>query len=127
MATERLETRQAGVASYLAVEDLDRSVDFYKDVLGFQVDMVDNGFALVSRNRVSIMFQRTDTFHRPRLSSWAGYIWVNDVDGSRRELEEKGVTFTDPVADRHWGTREFEVQDLDGHHLRFGQILDITE
>jgi uncharacterized glyoxalase superfamily protein PhnB len=56
---------------------------------------------------------------------WAGYVWVDNVDGSRDEMEARGATLTSPIRDMRWGTREFEVQDPDGYHLRFGQIMSV--
>ena len=123
MEIDRSESRKCGAASYLEVEDLARSVDYYTDVLGFQVDMMDNGFALVSRNCVSIMFQRSELLRDPEDGAWAGYVLVDDIERSHREFAEKGVKITNPVADRLWGAREFEVQDLNGHHLRFAQLV----
>jgi uncharacterized glyoxalase superfamily protein PhnB len=123
MPTQVIDEPPTEAAPYLVVEDVERSVQYYKEVLGFRVDMIDCGFALVSRDKVSIMLQQKAVGQCHHHGPMAGYVWVNNVDGSRDELEARGATVCRPVADMRWGTREFEVQDPDGYLLRFGQIL----
>lgn len=127
MSTELINETPASAAPFLVVEDIDRSVEYYKEVLGFRVDMRDTGFALVSRDRVSIMLQQRAGAQARRHGPWAGYVWVSNVDGSRDEFEAKGAKVTRPITEMRWGTREFEVQDPDGYQLRFGQILSVVE
>jgi len=110
-------------ASYLRVADIAKSVHYYKDVLGFHVDMFDAGFALVSRDHVTIMFQQPPTGQSMEHKSLAAYIWVPDIDDYHRKFEAKGVKVTNLTSNDKWGTREFEVEDPDGHQLRFGQIV----
>ena len=123
MPTQTMNESPTEAAPYLVVENIERSVQYYKDVLGFRVDMIDCGFALVSRDKVSIMLQQKAAGQRQRYGPMAGYVWVDSADCSRDELEARGATFCRPISDMRWGTREFEVQDPDGYHLRFGQIL----
>ena len=124
MSTFTLGSFGAGIAPFIAVPDITKSIGYYRDVLGFHVDMIDSGFALVSRDGATIMLQEHPgpVKHSPR---WAAYIWVPDIEMSLANLTSRSVKFTQPVASTPWGTREFQVEDHDGYQLRFSQIGSI--
>jgi len=44
---------------------------------------------------------------------------VDDVDGLRAELVEKGVRIDTGPVDQTWGAREMYVKDADGNSIRF--------
>ena len=46
---------------------------------------------------------------------------ASDVDAEAQRLRGNGVRLRADVADTAWGTREFSIQDNDGHTLCFGQ------
>lgn len=52
------------------------------------------------------------------------YFWVTDVDHLFRELKDRGATIDYGLCDQPYGCREFGIQDLDGHDISFGQIID---
>ena len=39
------------------------------------------------------------------------------------EYRRSGVDFTQPLASKPWGMREFGIRTVDGHRLMFGQEL----
>jgi catechol 2,3-dioxygenase-like lactoylglutathione lyase family enzyme len=104
----------------LCVPDLPATVDFYKEHLGFEVEFLwgdPPAHAGMCLDGVSIHFSRgkagTDGF-------WL-YFVVDDVDSlhayyTTTEVEVLGEPVTQP-----WEMREFEVKDLNGYILRFGQ------
>ena len=49
---------------------------------------------------------------------------VEDVDGLRAELVEKGVPIDTGPVDQTWGTREMYVRDADGNSIRFIRPID---
>jgi catechol 2,3-dioxygenase-like lactoylglutathione lyase family enzyme len=115
-----------GLGAVLPVRDVDASVAYYRDVLGFTVDFVmgqpsDHGS--VTRNRVGIQFTRIDT--NGPTAAYAGwtYAFVNGIDRLFEEYESRGVRITQDLASRDHGMREFEIADLNGHRLRFGQYM----
>jgi uncharacterized glyoxalase superfamily protein PhnB len=114
-----------GTAPYLRVPDILKSVRYYQDVLGFTVDMLDLGFAILSRDRVSIMLQQWTAEDRYANGRWAGYVWVDDVDELHADCAAKEANVTPTVSTTQYGTREFQVEDPDGYFLRFGQIAAI--
>jgi len=48
---------------------------------------------------------------------------VDDVDALYAELQASGAIIDYTLYVTPWGTKEFGVQDLDGHDIAFGQIL----
>ncbi|ACV11652.1 Glyoxalase/bleomycin resistance protein/dioxygenase [Halorhabdus utahensis DSM 12940] len=110
----------------LGVEDIDRSVAFYRDGLGFDVlermgEFVAfelNGFALA-------LFPRDDHAHGANLDpaetgtgdvSLAHNVETQaDVDELIAEAEAAGATITKPPAETAWGGYSAYFRDPDGH------------
>ena len=51
------------------------------------------------------------------------YLFVENVDALNSEYAGKGVIITQSLKSRGHGMREFEIEDLNGYPLRFGQHL----
>jgi len=54
---------------------------------------------------------------------WNMYFWVSDVDGLYSELVRRGAKIDYELCDQSYGCREFGTQDLDGHDIGFGQVI----
>jgi lactoylglutathione lyase len=118
----------------LFVEDLDVSVTFYRDVLGFQVvrrtdDYVSirHGAVVLGVGPVAKLPEHTDGpgFSRRRLDidKGAGVEIVLEVD-SVEELSalhehcQARGTVVEELQQRPWGLRDFRLVDPDGYYLR---------
>jgi catechol 2,3-dioxygenase-like lactoylglutathione lyase family enzyme len=77
----------------VAVEDLDRATSFYRDKLGFTVRPLgnDTGSALVEVGESGRLFLYRSTYRRGE-TTYAGF-FSDDVEGTVRELRDRGVTF----------------------------------
>jgi catechol 2,3-dioxygenase-like lactoylglutathione lyase family enzyme len=110
----------------LFVADLSAAVGFYTEKLGFTL-----GFkwgdpprmAGMNLDKVSIHLAQA-TQNAPRCEL---FFAIGDADELHAFHVAAGVTIVDPLADRPWGFRQYEVEDLDGHRLSFGQRLPETE
>lgn len=111
-------------AFVLAVTDLRRSADYYRDVLGFRVLWDEaTDWRLVERDGVRLMLG-----HCPNdlpaadigSHNWFAYLNVDDVDALHAELTARGAICT-PPKDTHYGMRELVVTTVDGHRIVFGQ------
>jgi uncharacterized glyoxalase superfamily protein PhnB len=114
------------VRCVLAVKDLPTSVAFYRDILGFTLDLEVTGWAFLSRDRFQVMLgECPDAMSANQTGdhSYFAYVNVDDVDDLYRELSAKGVSRIQEVADKPWGMREFDVRTPDGHRIMFGQRL----
>lgn len=110
----------------LAVLDLKRSRDYYTSALGLAIDFDAPGWSFLSRGSFRVMLgECTGATPAGELGdhSYYGYITVDDIDALYREYRESGVQFTQRLASKPWGMREFGVTTIDGHRIMFGQEL----
>jgi uncharacterized glyoxalase superfamily protein PhnB len=126
----------------MMVEDVSRTVDFYSEVLGFELVMgvPENsreivttrqkgqalGFAIMKCGNIEMMFQakRSLTEEIPELSgmdiggSLTFYIEVQDVKGLYAKLKDK-VTIVKDMQTTFYGKQEFYIRDCNGYILTF--------
>jgi catechol 2,3-dioxygenase-like lactoylglutathione lyase family enzyme len=111
-------------AFVLAVPDLAKSADYFRDVLGFRVLWEEaTDWRLVERDGVRVMLGHCPRDLRPaELGShnWFGYLEADDVDALHAERAARGANCGEP-ADKPYGMREMVVTTLDGHRIVFGQ------
>jgi catechol 2,3-dioxygenase-like lactoylglutathione lyase family enzyme len=143
MTTGRLTT---ALTPELCCTDLQASLAFYTDVLGFaiQYQRPEDGFAMLERQGSRIMLDEirgepvtgTDrTWTAAALEKPFGrginlQIETTLIDQLHARVEQAGVTLFLPmeekwyrIDDMEWGNRQFIVQDPDGYLLRFFQDL----
>lgn len=115
----------------LAVTDLKRSLDFYREVLGLSVE-ADFGTNLVLTGGISLQ----------TLESWAGFIRrpagdvrfghlagelyfeEDDLDGFLQRLSGMPeVRLVHPVMEHRWGQRTVRFYDPDGHIVEVGENM----
>lgn len=110
----------------LAVHDLGRSTDYYMSVLGLDIDFTAPGWTFLSRGSFRVMLGECRDAIAPAAlgdHAWYGYVTVTDAAALFAEYQASGVEFTQPLADKPWGMREFGIRTIDGHRLMFGQEL----
>ena len=100
----------------LRVANLEASIAFYVEKLGFHLHWSNRGFASVGREGATVMLCEGDQGHA---GTWL-YLGVNDVDTLADELRRKGAIIRLPPANYPWGAREMQLADPDGHVIRFG-------
>ena len=108
-------------APILASSDIPRTVEFYRERLGFAEVYVDPGaWGIVARDGVQIHFWHcTD---RNIAENTACRIYVRGVDALYAEIEPHGIVHPNaPLATKSWGAREFGVVDPDGNLITFAQ------
>ena len=112
--------------SVLAVRNLDAAVEYYTGVLGMGIDFTAPGWAFLSRGAFRLMLgDCADAMpaHETGDHSYFLYVTVEGIDELYEELAGNGATFTQPLADKPWGMREFGIRTPDGHRIMFGQEL----
>ena len=91
----------------LAVPDLERSGNYYRDVLGFRVHEVgDPGWRAFVRDGCYIMAgECPDAIPVQELGdhSYFGYLVVDDAKSFYAEVTSNGVDITKPLKDEPWG------------------------
>jgi PhnB protein len=122
-----LNRKQYGsVSPVLAVRDIRRAVDFYKNAFGFTVRNIMDGpqgpihaelrlrdttLMLSPESREQHQFSATTIGNTPATL----YILVDDVDSVFARAVASGAQVSMPVTDMFWGDRCGQLTDLDGN------------
>jgi len=109
-----------GVAAvWVPVENMERAVAFYRDVLGFDVDEQDTDWSEVDANGVKIGLNGRE---KAVAHSDGGAVISFQPDGELEaeveSLKGKGVSFTGEISDHEWG-RIIPFTDSEGNDLQF--------
>ncbi len=108
-------TQLAHAIPILRVESLGVSKRYYCDVLGFRLDWEAPNMISVSRDRCALMLCEG---HQGNPGTWV-WIGCGDVDALLADIAARGATIRDQPQNFPWAY-EMQVQDPDGHVLRFG-------
>lgn len=121
------------VAPYFIVDDVVATANYYRDKLGFVYERFWGEppcFCMVRRRGVLIMLSQIDAAEKmnPNRSvadngPWDAYIWIDDADALYAEYKVNGVEVARDICDQEYGCRDFDVIDLNGYRLCFGQDL----
>jgi len=125
-------TRLTGISPVLLVADLDRSVSYFRDLLGFECEVYGEppDFATATRDSATFLLalaadaEQIVPNWRIVDKVWNAYIRVDDVDAIYAEVQERGAEIDYTIYDTPYGFREFGVQDPDGHDIAFGRPLN---
>ena len=117
----------APVSRYLGAKDIDRTVRFWQDVLGFGVrQATEDGVIEVISGRARIRFGEYDCppdfsgEGRPPGSAVV-FFDTNDVEGMHAAIRQRGGQPSELEKVNWIKRRVFEVRDPDGHVIWFGQ------
>jgi catechol 2,3-dioxygenase-like lactoylglutathione lyase family enzyme len=120
----------------LPAADVERSIAFYRDQLGFEPVHAEEGFAVLRRDAATLhIWGATDeSWHersdwgRPVVSGAESFlagtascrVRVDGVDDLYAHCDERGIVHPNAhIDDTSWGTREFGVLDPDGNLIGF--------
>jgi predicted enzyme related to lactoylglutathione lyase len=123
--------RLTGISPVLLVSDLDRSVAYYRDRLGFTCEVYGDppDFATADREGATLLLALARDASRlvPHWQivdkMWNVYIRCDDADAIYAEVQERGAGVDYTIYDAPHGFREFGVSDPDGYDIAFGQPL----
>ena len=130
--------RATQVMPILAVEDMDRSLRFYRDGLGGEPVVVQPpegppnfvalrfgvfhiGIGLLGRPMMHDEPMRPASGHRLELR-----FYIEDVDGAADGLAAAGFEIVTPPTDRDWGERNAIVRDPDGNLVMLAVRLELV-
>jgi len=114
--------RMVGAATVFIVNDIAKSIEHYRDALGFAVTFQygkPTFYACLCRDEVALHLLAAH--ETKRLPGNGGIcIFVKDVDSIHAELAARGAKVIKPPQNYDYGMRDFDVVDIDGNHLTFG-------
>ena len=116
----------------LFVSDIETSIRFYEEALGFLLDRRDDDYASLRRGRAILglgaMTKLPEDgpgpgFTQARVSRERGagveiVLEVEDLDDAIARFEAAGGRMAEPIRTRPWGLRDFRIVDPDGYYLR---------
>ena len=117
----------------LYVSDLERSIRFYRDVVGLELRFSEHGYA-----ELTLEGDKLGLFERSRLPGLIGreateggpggevLFLVPDADSVAKRLEVAGAEILSGPTDRPWGHRTVHVPDPDGFVVEFAQEIPRT-
>lgn len=112
----------------LLAKDVETSAAFYER-LGFQCHGFwgePPGFAIVQRGVVTIGLNAVPSPGPWPKEAWAAYVYVADVDALHAEFAALRPPAITDLCDQPYGCRDFEIEDVDGYRIAFGQDV-VTE
>lgn len=118
------------IVPILAVRDIDASVNFFVEKLGFSEDFRmpgpdgKNAFASVRLSPQAIMMLTLD----PSFEKFGEGLDIviyppddKDLDAFYAEVQARGTTIAEPLKDQYWGDRTFVINDPNGYRLTFAK------
>jgi lactoylglutathione lyase len=120
------------VSPGITTNDLQKSLAFYRDVVGFAVeerwekDGKLAGVQLRAGNVVFMLGQDDWQKGRDRVKGVGFRLYcetAQDVDALAKKIESKGGTLDQQPADQPWGMRDFAFTDPDGFKITIGKTL----
>lgn len=116
----------------LFVDDLERTISFYEDVLALEAQRYESGYVDLRSRGVAIglgLFRELPPDHHlrragldvPRGVGVELVVEVDDVDAAYTRARERIRAWEaelEPITDRPWGLRDFRIIDLDGYYVR---------
>lgn len=116
--------RIENVAPVLYVKDMAITLSFYVDILGFKnADWGDDNFTSINRDNTCLYLCRGGQ-GLPGTWVWIGF--DGDIFSLHENLKEKGVIIKLPPTNFSWAY-EMQIEDPNGHVLRFGTDPDNSE
>jgi uncharacterized glyoxalase superfamily protein PhnB len=118
----------AVVIPQLIYDDVGAAIAWLCDVFGFverwhagdhraQLEVPGGGCVVVTEPRTS----------RALHGQWSVLVRVGDVDAHHERARAHGATILAPPRDFRYGERQYEAEDLGGHHWSFSQsIADVA-
>ena len=120
-----------GLAPVLLVPDVRSALEWYRDVLGFEVEawqLEPSDYGYATRDGCTIHLGHGPKAHpnselRPP-DMFDVYLWVEDVAALHDELVERRADVLLGPTEQPWRMLEIRVRDPNGYVLGIGQPLD---
>ena len=120
----------------LIVEDLERTLDFYTQVLGLRLGHRSGDYAQMATGPTRLGFSTRTAMAQavgfsltkpaPDAAGFEIGFKVPEVDAAYNELVQKGAGEATPPMTRPWGQRTAYVRDPDGHLIELAQDVGTT-
>ena len=124
-------TNFRSVATCFAVANVDKTIEWYEQNLGFSCYPFPANppyvFGILARDTVEIMLQRVEGYEKPELYSqrsggvWDAYIRISNIEELYEQVKDR-VSVLMTLRQQPYGDWEFEIKDLNGYVLVFSEL-----
>ncbi|QEG37791.1 VOC family protein [Bythopirellula goksoeyrii] len=121
------------VSPVLLVHDVVAAAEYYREKLGFSYDRFwgePPNFCMVRRDGLTVMLSQVGS-HTEIVPHWQivdkmwnANFWVDDVEALYTEFQQNDAKIDYSLHLKPYGVKEFGIQDIDGHDIAFGQIVE---
>ena len=110
----------------LVVNDIEKSVEFYKDLFGLRVILDQDGNVIMSEGlvlqdaKIWKQFIKQDLLPENNMTEL--YFEESDIEGFVKELEESeyDIKYVNTLMEHSWGQKVVRFYDLDGNLIEVG-------
>ncbi|MBM3525592.1 MAG: hypothetical protein FJX57_21800 [Alphaproteobacteria bacterium] len=120
--------RISSIIPQLRTTDIEASIRFYTERLGFTLDFRYADFYAGIRAGTQLFHLKRVDDRDPSIAFVAAgehlhlYLTTDDAAAAAQSAIAAGITLLKPLHDTPWGTREFAIADDQGHILYIGEI-----
>lgn len=107
----------------LRVNDLDKSVSFYRDKLGIKVDFEMEDFVMFSTSNICFGLEQISAENKPDKGITVAFEMDDGVDEFHNKLLKSGIQMKNPPMNMEWGGRMSSLIDPDGYEISFYEML----
>lgn len=126
MTLTTVKPRITSLAPQFLVDDLERSIAYYRSALGFTFDEPWGGFYAIGRiDGLELHFKEapknlTERQHRRENEHLDASAGVEGIETFYEQCVANGAKILKPLEVTPWGTKDFYIEDPDGYIVCFG-------
>jgi catechol 2,3-dioxygenase-like lactoylglutathione lyase family enzyme len=109
-----------GAATVFPVTNLDASLAYFLNVLGFKEDFRFGQYAGIKHGECCLHLSQQGNPNTGQPGTGAIYIFCDEVDGYYADITARGAVTDAPPESYPYGLRDFITRDPDGNQLTFG-------
>ncbi|MEM7577531.1 MAG: VOC family protein [Planctomycetota bacterium] len=110
----------SNAAAVFPVSDLDASLRYFVEVLGFEEDFRVGDYAGIKHGGCCLHLSAHTNPNTGESGTGSVYVFCDEVDAYHAEITRRGAAADGPPQTYDYGMRDFIVRDPDGNQLSFG-------
>lgn len=120
------------ICSLIVVDDIERSRQFYEQLLGQKVKFdfgqnvsFEGEFSIHHKPHFQSLLGEVDKFPVARRAHWGElYFETDDLEPVYQRLSKAGTEFIHPINEQPWGQRVMRFYDPDSHTVEIGETME---
>lgn len=104
------------------VSDIERSLQFYKEVLGFEEEFRFGNYVGLKYGPAQLHLSQHGNPNSKPVGGGVMYVFCDEVDDYYKAITSKGAHTQKPPQTYDYGMRDFVAEDPDGNYIGFGVL-----